>query len=41
MAQKQYSQEFKEQVIKECNDVGNVSLVAAGMTYPQTQSMAG
>jgi Transposase. len=28
MAQKQYSQEFKEQVIKECNDVGNVSLVA-------------
>jgi len=28
MAQKQYSQEFKEQVIKECNDVANAALVA-------------
>jgi len=26
MAQKQYSQEFKEQVIRESNDVGNVSI---------------
>jgi transposase-like protein len=28
MTQKQYSEEFKEQIIKECNEVGNVSMVA-------------
>jgi transposase-like protein len=28
MTQKQYNEEFKEQIIKECNEVGNVSMVA-------------
>lgn len=28
MAQKQYSEEFKEQIVKECEEVGNVAMVA-------------
>lgn len=28
MTKKQYSEEFKEQLIKECQEVGNVALVA-------------
>ena len=28
MAQKRYSDEFKEQVIRECQETGNVAIVA-------------
>ncbi|WP_213974714.1 transposase, partial [Tepidanaerobacter acetatoxydans] len=28
MTRKQYTEEFKEQIIKECQEVGNVALVA-------------
>ena len=28
MTKKQYTEEFKEQIIKECQEVGNVALVA-------------
>ncbi len=28
MTKKQYSEEFKEQIIKECQEVGNVAIVA-------------
>jgi transposase-like protein len=28
MIQKQYSEEFKEQIAKECEEVGNVAMVA-------------
>ncbi len=28
MTQKQYSEEFKEQIVRECEEVGNVAMVA-------------
>lgn len=33
MTKKQYSEEFKEQLIKESQEVGNIALVVADITY--------
>ena len=41
MAQKQYSQEFKEQVIKNAMMLEMYPWWPAGTTYPQIQFMAG
>ena len=43
MKKKRYDQEFKEQIVRECQEVGNTALVARrhGPSLPKTQHTVG
>jgi transposase len=41
MTRKQYSDEFKQQILEECRQIGNASLVARRIRLPRVRSVAG